>query len=55
MNDSKLIELALKNCGGNVSQFSREAGVSRQVVQHWLRRQRLPSWRRETVRKVAKQ
>lgn len=53
MNDAQLLERAFKACGENVTRMAEKAEVSRQVVQHWRRRGKLPSWRRAVVAKIA--
>lgn len=50
MDDSKMLDKALKRCLGNKTLMASKLGVSRQVVQSWMRKRALPSWRRDTVR-----
>jgi len=51
--EKALIDKALEACGGNMTRLAEKAEVSRQVVQHWKRKGRLPAWRLKTVRQIA--
>lgn len=52
MKDSQLLNKALSIAGDNRAEMGRKLGVSRQVVEYWLRTKRLPDWRRDAVRKM---
>jgi len=52
MDDTKLLAKALSSCKGNKSHMAAKLNVSRQVVQGWIRKSRLPSWRRDAVHKL---